>query len=144
MGRKIDVIPDEVLTKLMGYHWPGNIRELENVIERSLIISQGRKLELGDWLGLKLSAPKKGEGEGGPAMRATNAAAAAGYVLGAELRDCWGDPARPMSEDAVRRKAVGLMTAADWSPARIEAAVRAIESLPQATDLFALERILQP
>ena len=67
-----------------------------------------------------------------------------GRVLGAELRDCWGDPARPMSEDAVRRKAVGLMTAADWSPARIEAAVRAIESLPQATDLFALERILQP
>ena len=62
MGRKIDVIPDEVLTKLMGYHWPGNIRELENVIERSLIISQGRKLELGDWLGLKLSAPKKGGG----------------------------------------------------------------------------------
>ncbi|MGM9427971.1 beta-N-acetylhexosaminidase [Hydrogenophaga sp. MI9] len=38
-----------------------------------------------------LSAPKKGEGEGGPAMRATNAATAAGYVLGAELRACGVD-----------------------------------------------------
>lgn len=38
-----------------------------------------------------LSAPKQGEGEGGPAMRATNAATAAGYVLGAELRACGVD-----------------------------------------------------
>jgi beta-N-acetylhexosaminidase len=38
-----------------------------------------------------LSAPKKGEGEGGPAMRACNAATAAGYVLGAELRACGVD-----------------------------------------------------
>lgn len=38
-----------------------------------------------------LSAPKKGECEGGPAMRATNAATAAGYVLGAELRACGVD-----------------------------------------------------
>ena len=41
--------------------------------------------------GLWLSPPKKGEGEGGPAMRATNAATAAGYVLGAELRACGVD-----------------------------------------------------
>ena len=38
-----------------------------------------------------LSAPKKGEGEGGPALRASNAATAAGYVLGAELRACGVD-----------------------------------------------------
>ena len=40
---------------------------------------------------LWLSTPKKGEGEGGPAMRATNAATAAGHVLGAELRACGVD-----------------------------------------------------
>ncbi|MBA4262928.1 MAG: beta-N-acetylhexosaminidase, partial [Comamonadaceae bacterium] len=40
---------------------------------------------------LWLEAPKKGEGEGGPALRATNAATAAGYVLGAELRACGVD-----------------------------------------------------
>jgi beta-N-acetylhexosaminidase len=38
-----------------------------------------------------METPKKGEGEGGPAMRATNAATAAGYVLGAELRACGVD-----------------------------------------------------
>lgn len=37
------------------------------------------------------SAPRQGEGEGGPALRATNAATAAGYVLGAELRACGVD-----------------------------------------------------
>jgi beta-N-acetylhexosaminidase len=40
---------------------------------------------------LWLSSPKKGEGEGSPALRATNAAMAAGYVLGAELRACGVD-----------------------------------------------------
>ena len=40
---------------------------------------------------LWLSSPKRGEGEGGPALRATNAATAAGYVLGAELRACGVD-----------------------------------------------------
>jgi len=36
--------------KLFDYHWPGNVRELENVIERSVILSRGNQLELGDWL----------------------------------------------------------------------------------------------
>ncbi|RIV23996.1 sigma-54-dependent Fis family transcriptional regulator [Fibrisoma montanum] len=58
IGRRIDVIPPDVIDTLMEYHWPGNIRELENVVERSLIISTGRKLELGDWLLRKRSTPK--------------------------------------------------------------------------------------
>ncbi|MBC7921535.1 MAG: sigma-54-dependent Fis family transcriptional regulator [Ferruginibacter sp.] len=49
MGKKIDVIPPDVLEALVAYNWPGNVRELENIIERSLIVSPGRKLELGDW-----------------------------------------------------------------------------------------------
>jgi len=59
IGKKIEVIPQEVLDTLMAYNWPGNIRELENIIERSLIISQGRKLELGDWLSRKSTLAKK-------------------------------------------------------------------------------------
>ncbi|MGF7214924.1 DNA-binding NtrC family response regulator [Spirosoma lacussanchae] len=58
IGRQIDVIPPGVIDILMDYHWPGNIRELENVVERSLIISSGRKLELGDWLRRKQAVPK--------------------------------------------------------------------------------------
>lgn len=49
IGRQIDTIPQDVFDTLMDHHWPGNIRELENVVERALILSSGRKLELGDW-----------------------------------------------------------------------------------------------
>jgi formate hydrogenlyase transcriptional activator len=34
------------MAALCRYHWPGNIRELENLIERSVILSQGRSLEV--------------------------------------------------------------------------------------------------
>ena len=37
--------------RLMGYSWPGNIRELESVIERAVISSQGPILEIEDRLG---------------------------------------------------------------------------------------------
>ncbi|MEZ0609023.1 sigma-54-dependent transcriptional regulator [Fibrella sp. WM1] len=58
IGRQIEVVPPEVIDALTDYHWPGNIRELENVIERSLIISSGRRLQLGDWLRRKTPATK--------------------------------------------------------------------------------------
>lgn len=67
-----------------------------------------------------------------------------GRVLSADLQDCWGDPARPMPHTAVRDKARRLMAYAAWAPERVEAALAAIDALPQATDLAALERTLQP
>ena len=49
MRKPIDVIPDQVLRLLETYDWPGNIRELENVIQRAVILSPGRTLELDAW-----------------------------------------------------------------------------------------------
>jgi transcriptional regulator of acetoin/glycerol metabolism len=40
VGRKIDHIPDETMSDLCSYDWPGNIRELQNLIERALILSE--------------------------------------------------------------------------------------------------------
>ena len=40
------------MDKLTDYHWLGNVRELENVIERTVVLSQGNQLELRDWLPL--------------------------------------------------------------------------------------------
>ena len=39
--RKIESVSNEALVRLMDYDWPGNIRELENVIERAVILSKG-------------------------------------------------------------------------------------------------------
>jgi formate hydrogenlyase transcriptional activator len=46
IGRRIERIPAAVLARLAAYSWPGNIRELENVIERAVILSRGPELEV--------------------------------------------------------------------------------------------------
>ena len=46
MNKRIDTIPIETMTTLTRYRWPGNIRELENVIERAVILSRGSTLDV--------------------------------------------------------------------------------------------------
>jgi formate hydrogenlyase transcriptional activator len=46
MNKSIDTIPSETMTTLVRYHWPGNIRELQNVIERAVILSSGPVLKV--------------------------------------------------------------------------------------------------
>jgi formate hydrogenlyase transcriptional activator len=43
-GKSIDRIPDEVMDILIRHNWPGNIRELQNVIERAVIMTTGSSL----------------------------------------------------------------------------------------------------
>ncbi len=45
-GKKMDRVSQETLDRLMNYHWPGNIRELQNLIERAVVLSQKPVLEL--------------------------------------------------------------------------------------------------
>jgi len=46
INRRIETIPTETLKSLRSYHWPGNIRELQNVIERAVILSHGPVLHV--------------------------------------------------------------------------------------------------
>jgi formate hydrogenlyase transcriptional activator len=46
MGRRIETIPTAVMDALVRYPWPGNIRELQNVIERAVILSPGPSLQV--------------------------------------------------------------------------------------------------
>ena len=46
MNKCIAQIPEETIQALNRYHWPGNIRELQNVIERAVILTQGNTLNV--------------------------------------------------------------------------------------------------
>jgi formate hydrogenlyase transcriptional activator len=45
MHKEIKSVPNRTLDALMSYDWPGNIRELENLVERSVILTTGATLE---------------------------------------------------------------------------------------------------
>jgi formate hydrogenlyase transcriptional activator len=44
LHKQIDVIPEEAIQAMTHWKWPGNIRELENFVERSVILSEGNRL----------------------------------------------------------------------------------------------------
>jgi len=46
MRRPIESVPKDTMAALVAYHWPGNIRELQNLIERAVILSRGSSLEI--------------------------------------------------------------------------------------------------
>ena len=46
-GRRIEAVDRETMDRLTRYPWPGNIRELQNVIERAVVLSSGPVLKLG-------------------------------------------------------------------------------------------------
>jgi formate hydrogenlyase transcriptional activator len=46
MKRRIESVPRETMAALTNYHWPGNIRELQNLVERGVILSRGPRLEV--------------------------------------------------------------------------------------------------
>jgi formate hydrogenlyase transcriptional activator len=46
LNKTIDAIPSDTMAALTDYHWPGNIRELENVIERAVILSRSSVLRV--------------------------------------------------------------------------------------------------
>jgi formate hydrogenlyase transcriptional activator len=62
IGKKIKCISKSSMEKLKAYHWPGNIRELINVLERSAVLSQQDVLEIGDWFQADKTGPIENHG----------------------------------------------------------------------------------
>jgi len=75
IGRRIETIPSEVMNILKLYDWPGNIRELENVIKRAVIMSTGPALRP------LLGELKRLPGQTSPAARRTLADAERGHIV---------------------------------------------------------------
>src|SRR3984957_19232779 len=59
LNKPIDLIPDEVFAFLKAHDWPGNIRELQNFLERAVLFSPGSVLRLP--LGLKQTVKQRPE-----------------------------------------------------------------------------------
>jgi formate hydrogenlyase transcriptional activator len=59
MEKQIESVPTAAMKKLASWHWPGNIRELENFIERSVILTHGAALQVavGELTNGKVSPP---------------------------------------------------------------------------------------
>jgi formate hydrogenlyase transcriptional activator len=64
MNKRITSIPSETMQALTRYHWPGNIRELQNFIERAVILTAGHALDA------PVRELKRGPAAAGPAGRA--------------------------------------------------------------------------
>jgi len=54
LGKPLERLSEESLVKVTRYSWPGNIRELQNVIERAAILARGRVVEIEDALEVRL------------------------------------------------------------------------------------------
>ena len=86
MGKTIETIPPEVMAALVAWKWPGNIRELENFLERAVILSRGPVL----YVPLaELEAQKEEEEDKGEAANPTLEAAERDHILRA-LREAKG------------------------------------------------------
>src|SRR3712207_7928283 len=48
LKKKVEGITPDALKLLMRYNWPGNIRELENAIERAMLLTEGPLIETSD------------------------------------------------------------------------------------------------
>ena len=97
-------LAQDALARLMSYAWPGNIRELENVLSRAAILCDGEKIRGSD---LDLAGLS-------PTATTTPARASAGLAPGRTLKDIVDDAAR-----AVERAAIAeALAETEGSPAR--------------------------
>jgi formate hydrogenlyase transcriptional activator len=86
MGRRIETIPAAVMDALVRYSWPGNIKEMQNVIERAVILSRGLELEIPL---SELKQQTKADGAGGPSNPSTLEQADREHILRALKEANW-------------------------------------------------------
>jgi two-component system response regulator AtoC len=97
LGLQVPVVDRGAMEALLRYSWPGNIRELENVLERALILSGGALLRTDD-----LSLPASAQGASSGLVEASAHPPGDGGVSGA------GSPITALSDLSVKRRGTEL------------------------------------
>ena len=86
-GRHFTAVDKKSLDLLQSYSWPGNIRELQNVIERSVIVSESQTFSVDEsWLSRQPRAPESKN----PLELSQKLAAQEREIIEAALRECGG------------------------------------------------------
>jgi formate hydrogenlyase transcriptional activator len=98
MNKKIETISSETLKQMRQYHWPGNIRELQNVIERAVILSRGPVLNVP--LGEIQSRPSLAADGNGDHHKKSESSA------GKDIRD--------VLEETERNHILGVLSQTNW------------------------------
>ena len=69
LKKRVDGVAPDALKLLMRYNWPGNIRELENSIERAVLMSDGSQVTSNDLRLGELSTSTAASGDGSPVVK---------------------------------------------------------------------------
>lgn len=81
-GKAVDTIAPAAMTMLEEYHWPGNVRQMRNVIERALIVAEGSSLQREDFASNLLAAPGESHAGGGVSGSTSGGGASGGVSYG--------------------------------------------------------------
>jgi DNA-binding NtrC family response regulator len=108
-GREMDGFDKESMSALQSYAWPGNIRQLENVVERAVLLARGSSLTIDDLPPELTGRP----GQQFASQAGANAGVSLGDVDGLTLREALEGPERQIILQALRANGWNRAATAD-------------------------------
>ena len=136
MGKRVTGIDDEAMEALACYSWPGNIRELENVIERAVVMTDGETILIDD-LPQEVINPARIERSGKALLVGATAAAGGSNVGQSPPRDPWQEAELPGELTGYERRR--LVDALEQNQGNKSQAARAL-GLPRSTFFSKLKK----
>jgi DNA-binding NtrC family response regulator len=98
-GREVDGFDTEAMEALQAYAWPGNIRQLENVVERAVLLARGSQLTIED---LPPELTGRANNQFSSLATSGNSSVSIGDVAGKTLREALEGPERQIILQALR------------------------------------------